>query len=169
MFVNYVLSSWYWQKYDMQTRCIGCGCFAFYVTAFWSIAASRCATAWCSTDVLWSRTTGCEHVKSRILPTYSMPFLLIASRFWAAHHSMLCRVKALIKYFHWKACRHFLLLFITWWYFVISLCRPAVIQLLRINFSLHRARFHYYHHRGLRFPSDSDFIHHSCAFFVWSA
>jgi len=91
----------------MQTRWIGCGCFTLYVTAIRSVAASRYATAWCSTDVLWSRTTGWEHVKSRILSTFSMPFHLIASRFWAACHSMLCRVKTLIKYFHWKTFRHF--------------------------------------------------------------
>jgi hypothetical protein len=153
----------------MQTRCVGCGCFTLYVTAIWSIATSRYAAAWCSTDVLWSKTTGWEHLKSRMLPTFSMPFHLIARRFWAACHSMLCRVKTLIKYFHWKTCWQFLLFFIPRWYFVISLCRPAVIQLLPINFSLHLARFQYCHHRSACFPSDSDSIHHSCAFFEWSA
>jgi len=164
-----VLSACYWQKYDLQTRCIGCSCFSLYVMAIWSVTASRHAAAWCSSDVLWSRKTGWQHVKSRILLPFSVPFHLIMSRFWAAYHSVLCRVKTLIKYFHWKTWRHFLLFFIPWRYLVISLCRPAVIELLRVNFSLHFVRFHYCHHRSLRFSSDSDFIHHSCALFVWSA
>jgi len=94
-----------------------------------------------------------------------MPFHLIASRFWAA-----CALQG--KYFDkvlsLKNMQTFLLFCIPWWYFVISLYRPAVIQLLRINFSLHLARFRYCHHRSLRLPSDYDFIHLSCAFCVWS-
>lgn len=98
-----------------------------------------------------------EHVKLRTLPAFSMQFHLIARYFLAAYHCYAIQDKGFDEVLSPK---HIPLFFFVLCSLVddilCAVCRPVIIQLLRIHFSLHLAEFHYCHNKSQRFLSDSN-------------